>query len=141
MDAVAAFLDDLADLIEAVIGRVVGFERTAGNETGADDRKHDSVEKVAVLGVKRAVDEDVAVHTTCHADYLLICGSAAWPDTPLRSCSIVALISFDVKCVGFVFGDRMVTPSESFPAALYGAGALFDLVVVAMALLFVMVLI
>ncbi|NTG18757.1 hypothetical protein G6L05_34020 [Agrobacterium rhizogenes] len=75
--------------------------------------------------VKKAVDEDVAVRISCHADYLLTCGSATLTAAELlRSCFIVALISLGVKCVVFVFvfvfvfGDKIVTPSESLRTSL-----------------------
>jgi len=119
VNTIAAFLNDLANLVEPIVGGIVGFECTSRYEARPNNGKDDGIEIATVLIVKRAVDEDVAVRISCHADYLVTCGSATpLAGEPLRSCSIVALISLDVKCVGFDFGDRIVTPSESLPASL-----------------------
>ena len=61
MNAISAFRNDLADLVEAILGRIVGFKRATGAETRSDDREDNGVEKGAVVGIERTIDEDVAV--------------------------------------------------------------------------------
>ncbi|MCF3642467.1 hypothetical protein LXM94_21080 [Rhizobium sp. TRM95111] len=61
MYAISAFRNDLADFVEAILGRVIGFERTMGPETRPDDCEDNGIEKGTVVDVERTIYEDVAV--------------------------------------------------------------------------------
>jgi hypothetical protein len=61
VDAVAALGDDLADLIEAILGGVVGFQGAARGKARARDGEDNGVEKSLVFLIERAINEDITV--------------------------------------------------------------------------------
>jgi hypothetical protein len=60
MHPIPAFLDDLADFVETVLGSVVGLQSATGHEARADDSEDGRVEEELISVVERAIDEDVA---------------------------------------------------------------------------------
>jgi hypothetical protein len=61
VNAVSTRCDDLADLFEAGLGRVVHLEGAAGLKSGPLHGVDDGPEEKLVLRIERAVDEDVPV--------------------------------------------------------------------------------
>jgi hypothetical protein len=105
MNAVTAFCDNCANLVESIFGAIIGFKRTAWPKAGPDNDENDGSEESLITVVERTVDEDVAV-SACHQDR---------GNEPRLIWSMVARISFDVKCVGLVFPRRIFTPSLVVP--------------------------
>jgi hypothetical protein len=64
MDAVAAFLYDIANFVKSVFRTIVCFQGAARSKTRPNHYKYDCPEEILVLGIERAVDEYV---TSCCA--------------------------------------------------------------------------
>jgi hypothetical protein len=108
VNAITALCDDEADLLESIFGAIVRFKRAAWPKAGSDNDENDGPEKGVITVVERTVDEDVAASAR-HQDR---------DNKPRFISSIVARISFDVKCVGLVFPRRIFTPSLVVPTTL-----------------------
>ena len=61
MNAVAGFLDDVADLVKPVLCGIVCLERATWSKPGPYDDKNDRVKKCLVFRIERAVDEYITI--------------------------------------------------------------------------------
>ena len=60
VDAVSAFLDDLTNLVEAIVRRVVRFASATRHKSGPENCENGGIEECFVTFVKWAVYEDLA---------------------------------------------------------------------------------
>ena len=97
MNAVTAFGDDPANLLDAHFAGVIVFGGTTRGEARTDDGEDDRLEMVSVIWREGTVDENVPkIHPAC---------------LPARARATASRNSFCVKWVAFPLGFRMRTPS------------------------------